>query len=81
MAQGYFRPEREIEELDIGGIRVAVPKQKRSRSRTRLKRAKTYSAIKVAVSTCPNCGEPKQPHRVCLHCGYYGGRQILEIGE
>ncbi|TYB95091.1 MAG: 50S ribosomal protein L32, partial [Kosmotoga sp.] len=20
-------------------------------------------------------------HRVCLSCGYYGGKQILEIGE
>ncbi|HDP77525.1 MAG TPA: 50S ribosomal protein L32, partial [Mesotoga infera] len=48
---------------------MAVPKQKRSRSRTHLKRVRMYSPIKVAVSTCPNCGEPKQPHRVCLHCG------------
>ncbi len=60
---------------------MAVPKQKRSRSRTHLKRAKIYRAKKVAISTCANCGAPKEPHRVCLSCGYYGGKQILEIGE
>ncbi|MDK2951106.1 MAG: large subunit ribosomal protein [Kosmotogales bacterium] len=60
---------------------MAVPKQKRSRSRTHMKRAKGYKAIKVAVSTCSHCGEPKQPHRICLRCGYYGGKQVLEIGE
>ena len=60
---------------------MAVPKQKRSRSRTHHKRVKIYRPIKVAVSVCPNCGEPKEPHRVCLHCGYYGGKQVLEIGE
>ncbi|MBM7559452.1 MULTISPECIES: 50S ribosomal protein L32 [Marinitoga] len=61
---------------------MAVPKQKTSRARTHRRRAANlYKAIKVNVSKCPNCGEPKLPHRVCLNCGYYNGKQILEIGE
>lgn len=60
---------------------MAVPKQKRPRSRAHHKRAKIYRAFEVAISKCPNCGEPKQPHRVCLHCGYYNGKQVLEIAE
>ncbi|KAF2958665.1 50S ribosomal protein L32 [Thermotoga sp. Ku-13t] len=60
---------------------MANPKQKRSRSRTHMKRAKIYRAIRVPMAVCPNCGQPKLPHRVCLHCGYYNGRQILEIAE
>jgi large subunit ribosomal protein L32 len=60
---------------------MADPKQKPSRARTHRRKAKFYEAIKVNVSTCPNCGEPKLPHRVCLSCGYYGKKQILEIGE
>jgi len=60
---------------------MAVPKQKRSRSRTHKKRAKIYKAVSVAVEICPNCGKPKMPHRVCLHCGYYNGKQVLEIAE
>ncbi|HEW91473.1 MAG TPA: 50S ribosomal protein L32 [Thermotogaceae bacterium] len=60
---------------------MAVPKQKPSRARTHMRRAKTYKAIKVPVSVCPNCGEPKLPHRVCLHCGYYNGKQVLVMEE
>ena len=60
---------------------MAEPKQKSSRSISHHRRAKNYRPIRVTVSVCPNCGEPKEPHRVCLHCGYYGGKQILEIGE
>ncbi|MBT6002627.1 MAG: 50S ribosomal protein L32, partial [Candidatus Marinimicrobia bacterium] len=26
--------------------------------------------------TCSNCSEPKLPHRVCPHCGYYKGKQV-----
>jgi len=62
-------------------MNVAVPKQKSSRARTHMRRAKTYKAIKVPVTLCPRCGEPKLPHRVCLHCGYYGDKQILMISE
>jgi len=43
---------------------MADPKQKPSRARTHRRKAKFYEAIKVNVSTCPNCGEPKLPHRV-----------------
>ncbi len=60
---------------------MAVQPQKRSKSRTNAKRAKIYRAIAVPVSKCPNCGQPKLPHRVCLHCGYYGGKQVLEVAE
>jgi len=60
---------------------LAVPKQKPSRTRTHMRRAKTYRAIRVPVSVCPNCGEPKLPHRVCLHCGYYNGKQVLVMEE
>lgn len=60
---------------------MAVPKQKSSRARTHMRRAKNYRAIRVPISVCPNCGEPKLPHRVCLHCGYYKGKQVLVIGE
>ena len=60
---------------------MAVPKQKRSRSRTHKKRAKIYRAITVPYEICPNCGAPKMPHRVCLNCGYYKGRQVFEVAE
>jgi large subunit ribosomal protein L32 len=27
---------------------------------------------------CPNCGELKRPHHVCLACGYYDGREVVK---
>ncbi|MCD6253350.1 MAG: 50S ribosomal protein L32 [Thermotogae bacterium] len=58
---------------------MAVPKKKSSRSQTRHRRQKVYRPIRVALTTCPNCGAPKEPHKVCLSCGYYKGRQVLVI--
>ena len=31
------------------------------------------------LSTCPQCGEPYVPHRVCAACGFYKGRQVLTV--
>jgi len=28
---------------------------------------------------CPNCGEPKASHRVCMKCGYYKGQAVVEV--
>jgi large subunit ribosomal protein L32 len=30
-----------------------------------------------SVSACPQCGEPKMPHRVCPNCGTYKGREVI----
>jgi large subunit ribosomal protein L32 len=30
-------------------------------------------------SPCPQCGAPREPHRVCAECGHYRGRQIFEV--
>ena len=37
------------------------------------------SALGGPVEVCPQCGEVKLPHRVCGNCGYYNGREVLEI--
>jgi large subunit ribosomal protein L32 len=28
---------------------------------------------------CPHCHEKKLPHRVCPACGWYNGRQAVEL--
>jgi large subunit ribosomal protein L32 len=30
-----------------------------------------------SLSLCPQCNEPKLPHRVCPTCGTYKGREII----
>ncbi|MBQ6686666.1 MAG: 50S ribosomal protein L32, partial [Firmicutes bacterium] len=28
-------------------------------------------------SVCPQCHEPKLPHRVCPNCNYYDGKAVV----
>lgn len=57
---------------------MAVPKRKTSKQRKNKRRASSYRLNKPTVTTCPNCLEPRLPHRVCRACGYYDGKQIIE---
>ena len=54
---------------------MAVPKRKTSKSR-RDKRRATHAIEAPRLSTCPQCGSPKQAHRVCPTCGTYKGREV-----
>lgn len=59
---------------------MAVPKRRTSRTRRDLRRS--HRAIgQPARSRCPNCGEPKLPHRVCANCGVYRGREVLKTDD
>ncbi len=60
---------------------MAVPKKKPSKTRTSRRRATYYRAQSLNVAKCPNCGEPMLPHHVCMKCGYYAGKQVLEVKE
>lgn len=53
------------------------PKRRHSKRRTSNRRAHHFLS-KVTLVACPNCHEMKQPHRVCLHCGYYKGRAVQD---
>jgi large subunit ribosomal protein L32 len=55
---------------------MAVPKQKQSHSRTN-KRRSQHKISPLARHSCPNCHEPKLPHRVCRNCGHYKGREVV----
>lgn len=59
---------------------MAVPKNKISKSKRNMRRA--HDALRPnSSSECPNCGELKRPHHVCGSCGFYDGRELLEIAE
>ncbi len=57
---------------------AAVPKTRRSHRRVRTRRAHWRTPLALA-GECPHCHELRLPHRVCPHCGYYNGRQAVEI--
>jgi large subunit ribosomal protein L32 len=59
---------------------MALPKYKISKSRRDKRR--THQKIKpLNVVRCSQCNEPKLPHHVCLSCGTYKGREVIEIKE
>jgi large subunit ribosomal protein L32 len=56
------------------------PKRRHSKSRTSKRRA--HDALpSVSLSICPQCHERILPHRACPHCGFYKGRQVIEVKE
>ncbi|HEY8484376.1 MAG TPA: 50S ribosomal protein L32 [Longimicrobiales bacterium] len=57
---------------------MAVPKKRVSKQRKR-KRRTHYKAERPTLNSCPRCGDPRIPHRVCPTCGYYAGREVLKI--
>lgn len=59
---------------------MAVPKKKVSKQRRR-KRRGAMKAEMPSVQSCPKCGDPKLPHRVCPTCGTYKGEQVFEVEE
>jgi large subunit ribosomal protein L32 len=58
---------------------MGVPKRKPSRSRQRMRRAYNSVLTLPQVSKCPQCDSPYLPHRVCPSCGYYKGRQMVNV--
>jgi large subunit ribosomal protein L32 len=59
-----------------------MPNPKRRHSKARRDRRRSHDALDVmSSSTCPNCGLPKLPHRVCPECGFYRGKQAIRAKE
>jgi len=59
---------------------MAVPKKKIPRSYRGNRRA--HQALKPRKpQACPKCNEPKLPHRVCKHCGFYKTMEVLDVEE
>ena len=58
---------------------MAVPKYRKSKSKTMMRRRSNDKRNLYATSTCSNCGTLKQPHRVCHSCGFYKGRQVIQV--
>ena len=59
---------------------MANPKRRTSKRRRDMRRS--HDAITVVATTnCSNCGALVRPHRVCGECGYYAGRQVVEVAE
>lgn len=62
-----------------------TPRKKISISKWKIRQGKWYSLNlkkiedRTNLVKCSNCSGYKLSHRVCPHCGYYNGKQIVTI--
>jgi len=57
---------------------MAVPKKHTTKSKRNKRRMHIYLTQPPLVN-CPKCGKPKLPHVICSNCGYYKGREIINV--
>lgn len=60
---------------------MAVPKRKTSKAKTSRRKSANMKMDAPGLSICPQCHEPKLPHRVCPNCGYYDGKDVVNAAE
>jgi large subunit ribosomal protein L32 len=57
---------------------MPVPKQRHTKSRRNKRRS--HLALKPEnFSLCPKCKSPILPHHACPNCGYYKGREVINV--
>jgi len=57
---------------------MPVPKQRKTKSKRNQRRS--HHALKAKFpGNCSNCGQPALPHHLCENCGYYKGRQVVDV--
>ena len=55
-----------------------VIRMRHTRSHTANRRS--HHALKApTLATCSNCGAKHRPHHMCLECGFYKGRMVVDM--
>lgn len=55
-----------------------VVRMRHTRAHTANRRS--HHALKMAtLAVCDHCGAKRRPHHMCLECGYYNGRQVMDL--
>lgn len=57
---------------------MALPKRRHTQARGR-KRRTHYKLEPIGhIEECPQCGQPKERHRMCAKCGFYNKREVVQ---
>ena len=56
-----------------------MPNPKRRHSQTRRDKRANDFMTPPQFTACSHCGAAVLPHRVCPECGYYRGKQAIEV--
>lgn len=59
---------------------MAVPFRRTSKTKKRMRRTHLKKEVANTV-VCPNCGATIQPHRACMKCGYYNGKEVIKVAN
>ena len=59
---------------------MPLPKHRHSSTRRDMRRTHQKLTPPNLVK-CPQCGDPKLPHRICPNCGTYKGRSLMKEKE
>ncbi|MDD4188392.1 MAG: 50S ribosomal protein L32 [Bacilli bacterium] len=57
---------------------MAVPFRRTSKTKKRMRRTHLKKNA-PSIVLCNNCGEALAPHRACTNCGYYKGKEVIEV--
>lgn len=55
-----------------------VNRMRSTRSHTGNRRSH-HALDAVRVSKCANCGAAHKSHTICMNCGWYNGRKVLDL--
>lgn len=57
-----------------------TPHPKRKHSKGRRDRRRSQDALSASnLVVCSNCGNKRLPHVVCPSCGYFKGREVVQV--
>ncbi len=59
---------------------MAVPKQRKTKSRRNNRRMHIFTK-KPSLVSCSHCGKKIKQHTACFNCGYYKGREVVDVME
>jgi large subunit ribosomal protein L32 len=57
---------------------MGLPGHRRTSSHKR-RRAAHFALSPAKLGVCPKCKKPILPHRACVFCGTYQGREVVKI--
>jgi len=57
---------------------MAVPKQGHTRGKVGRSRMHKY-ITPVCLNVCPKCKKPVLSHTACLNCGFYKGKEVINV--
>jgi large subunit ribosomal protein L32 len=57
---------------------MPIPRQRHTKGR-RNRRRIHLRLKKRNLAHCPKCGEAILPHHICAFCGFYNGKEVIDV--